>query len=143
MCRSAFVALSNNFFMAKVSNSDRRYAVIQCNSDYALNNDTLYFDKLAHALNKKTGLYFFYFFARKNISTWKKTNISDTQCRRYLKILSKQNSLMHFLIDFVLERNVRKNNYFILKQIYALWDEWCVKNKNRNGFSIITFSRSL
>ena len=74
LCQNNFVALSNNFYMVRPSNSDRRYAHIQCSKK----KDFIYYMTLAKAFNNQTASYFFNFWARINISKWNKRIIPST-----------------------------------------------------------------
>lgn len=143
MCQSAFVALSNNFFMVKLSNSDRRYAVIECDSTHALQNNHAYFARLGKALNEQSGSWFFNMLARLDISKWDQRSIPETEYRKDLKLLSKANSLLHFLVGIVLGNNLEKPEIIVKNKLYIRWENWCQQSQVRQTYSPITFVRAL
>ena len=143
MCQSAFIALSNNFFMVKLSNSDRRYAVIECDSSHALQNNHTYFARLGKALNEQTGAWFFNMLARADISEWNQRIIPETEYRKDLKLLSKANSLLHFLIGVVIDHDMLQAQIVVKNKLYRRWEKWCQQSQVKQTYSPITFIRAL
>jgi len=72
------VFATNNDWAIKVSVTDRRYFVLDCNNKYAGNR--VYFKRLTEQLEiEETAVHFFHWLAKRDISDWRISTIPDTR----------------------------------------------------------------
>ncbi len=96
---SNYVVLSNNEFIAKVENGDRRYAIFKCSSKYCKDYD--YFNALHEHFTEKTGIEFMKFLMRDDIKPY---NLEQHIPMTYnkLKLIARGlNSFVKFLYYLV------------------------------------------
>jgi len=76
---------TNNDCAVKISATDRRYFVLDCNNKHA--GDKVYFKRITDQLeSKETAIHFFHWLARREISEWRLSSIPETAFKKQLKM---------------------------------------------------------
>jgi len=82
-----YVFATNNDWAVKISATDRRYFVLDCNNKHAGNK--VYFQRLLEELESKdTAVHFFHWLARMDVSEWRLSPIPEKAFKKQLKMNS-------------------------------------------------------
>jgi hypothetical protein len=114
------IFLSNNDWIVKVENSDRRYFICDVSDKHA--NDRKYFNKLISSMDEEGLDTFFKYLSEFDIKNWDYTNIPNNEARSELKLMSIPSP-----IRFVINRLEHKQEFIN----FADYVKWCGKNNEK------------
>lgn len=141
-----FIFTTNNDFVVKVGENDRRYVCLETNNTYCLNKK--YFKVLHDALNDNSAKAFYEMMMNRDISDWNFMNIPKTKLRDEMKFHSLhpiQKFIIHHLDSETLDELIEvadndnngfsRSNYLFEKFKEYLQYQNCDTKITLNGFS--------
>lgn len=142
---SNIVVCSNNKFVIKVEEDDRRFFCLELNDCYCKN--TKYFNKLLSTLHEQTAKEFYKFLMEWDISNWDRNNIPVTKLKQdlidhsaplYVRFMEDVFNREYIIYQF------KNGDYRIyLQDLYNEFKTWCSDNGHKGIINKTTFKNNI
>ncbi len=134
-----FWFVSNNYNIARISTTDRRFLCLECDPKFIGNKQ--YFDELLNDYkNFDIQLHFFHYLMNKDISNWNNRKIPETKYKKYLQMLNIPPILL-WMNEYIEDKN--EHNIFA-KELYDTHKSYRSEyDYETKGYSFQTFKSEM